>query len=1030
MKRIVLFIAVFAMSTTAFANDTNSSDLGAPPVKSPAPVGEKTPAIRDVADETPRSTRSAPVQKPGVYPVVDRNNRPTGQYVNERGQLCDRHGNVLARNAPRRAPVRRAPVAQKHPPGLIPVVGRDGRPTGKYVDAHGNLVDLRQVGVDARGLAQPVVPARPAFVGDADGAADAGDGDGQNADALADEAAAQARLLKDRADFLSKSFYEKGQEAERAGDIEGAKDFYAKAVDADPTNALAKSAFTRLDPGRVSNVAEYSNKSRSVAQVRREQAAAEVRNYIDRGRSLEAREQYAEAVKEYQKALSIISWYDQTQDFGASADSIRDMVDNANFKAEVYKRRVRENQIAEAQRERERELAGERERRLGRIRAWFEGAHRAFRQGDYAVARAYAQQILRHDPTNRDAEELIAISHDAEHSRNQEESRRMFDDQWKSIMQDLEASVLPQVDTVKFPENWLDDIANRKPRIVGEQDDAGDAESIAGILSVLEKKRVKGLDWEEQNLDQVVSYLRTITGLNYYISPKVREEKFEDTLISAQLDDVSVKNILDDVVTAPYELRWEPRGGVIWITTAEEISGTMRLRYFDVKDLSVNIQNFLGQEINLVPSNFTPPEPPELPEPAPIFPAESLVELIKETVGGEAKWEDPATLEARNGILIARNTPDILAGVEDLLAQLRANTGLLVNLEIRFLTAEDNFLRDVGVDIRGLGDNSAGVGAPGLGTAFTQDDLFAGNTADPSLTGGLGANREPSSVGTARDTGIFFNDGADGAYAGRVENLFDSTVRRFGDPEVLTNSGGLSLQHTFLDDTELEVILRAVEKSERIQQITAPRITVYNTQRANVSVLNQVSYVQDYEVEIAQASNIANPVIQTIQDGIILDVRPVVSADRRFVQLELRPTVAVLQRPIPTLTTNLASGPPILSPNADVTLQVPELRVSRVRTTVSMPDEGTLLLGGLKFYSKDLRESGMPFLNNIPILSFLFTRRGTFMNRRNLLILITSRIVPLEELEPQDNLDVPDLPEETWTPVRPVEEAPPAQVDT
>ena len=91
-----------------------------------------------------------------------------------------------------------------------------------------------------------------------------------------------------------------------------------------------------------------------------------------------------------------------------------------------------------------------------------------------------------------------------------------------------------------------------------------------------------------------------------------------------------------------------------------------------------------------------------------------------------------------------------------------------------------------------------------------------------------------------------------------------------------------------------------------------------------------------------------------------------------------------------------------------------------------MPDEGTLLLGGLKFYAKDYRESGMPFFNNIPILSFLLTRKGHYVNRRNLLILITARIVPLEEQEPRDNLNVPPLPEQEWTPVQPIEDESPA----
>ncbi len=48
-----------------------------------------------------------------------------------------------------------------------------------------------------------------------------------------------------------------------------------------------------------------------------------------------------------------------------------------------------------------------------------------------------------------------------------------------------------------------------------------------------------------------------------------------------------------------------------------------------------------------------------------------------------------------------------------------------------------------------------------------------------------------------------------------------------------------------------------------------------SSSRNFVSFLNQVSYVRDYDVEIAQASNIANPDVSTISDGVILDVRVV-----------------------------------------------------------------------------------------------------------------------------------------------------------
>ena len=87
----------------------------------------------------------------------------------------------------------------------------------------------------------------------------------------------------------------------------------------------------------------------------------------------------------------------------------------------------------------------------------------------------------------------------------------------------------------------------------------------------------------------------------------------------------------------------------------------------------------------------------------------------------------------------------------------------------------------------------------------------------------------------------------------------------------------------------MQLVLRAVSKSERVELVTSPRITVYNTARGNLSVLNQVAYVQDFNVEIAQAASIADPIVNIVQDGVTLDVRPVVSADRRFITLELRP---------------------------------------------------------------------------------------------------------------------------------------------
>ena len=184
-----------------------------------------------------------------------------------------------------------------------------------------------------------------------------------------------------------------------------------------------------------------------------------------------------------------------------------------------------------------------------------------------------------------------------------------------------------------------------------------------------------------------------------------------------------------------------------------------------------------------------------------------------------------------------------------------------------------------------------------------------------------------------------------------------------------------------------------MQKSERVQLVTAPRILVHNTGRANLSILNQVAYLQDFDVEIAQAASIADPIVAVIQDGVILDVRPVVSADRRFITLELRPTVAILKRPIEERVTTLGS-------QNSVTIMLPEVEIQRVRTSVPLPDKGTVLLGGMKESEKQDLRSGVPLVNKIPILSAFFERKGNFISNRKLLILLTAEIVIPAEREP------------------------------
>ncbi len=218
-----------------------------------------------------------------------------------------------------------------------------------------------------------------------------------------------------------------------------------------------------------------------------------------------------------------------------------------------------------------------------------------------------------------------------------------------------------------------------------------------------------------------------------------------------------------------------------------------------------------------------------------------------------------------------------------------------------------------------------------------------------------------------------------------VEDRFDTLVES-------CKKAGVD-PYTYLADVNLSMILRMVQKSSKGRVMNAPSLTVFNTQRANITLVNQLSFIQDFDVEVAQTAFIADPIVGIVQDGLTLDVRPTVSNDRRYVTLELQPTVATLLRPIPTFTTSLGAF------TTPVTIQIPEITIQKSQTTVRVPDGGTVVIGGLKNISVVDRRSATPWLSKIPLLGFFFKREGNSEEVNHLMIIITARITDLKAEE-------------------------------
>ena len=107
----------------------------------------------------------------------------------------------------------------------------------------------------------------------------------------------------------------------------------------------------------------------------------------------------------------------------------------------------------------------------------------------------------------------------------------------------------------------------------------------------------------------------------------------------------------------------------------------------------------------------------------------------------------------------------------------------------------------------------------------------------------------------------------------------------------------------------------------------------------------------------------------------------------------------------------LANNPPLANNPLSVSisnLQSTSLQIAN--TTVTVPDGGTVLLGGFKFLAEERTEYGPPVLSKIPYLSRLFKNTAYGREAQSLMIMVTARIIINEEEEQEFLGTIPRVP--------------------
>lgn len=187
----------------------------------------------------------------------------------------------------------------------------------------------------------------------------------------------------------------------------------------------------------------------------------------------------------------------------------------------------------------------------------------------------------------------------------------------------------------------------------------------------------------------------------------------------------------------------------------------------------------------------------------------------------------------------------------------------------------------------------------------------------------------------------------------------------------------------FLFETDrLLGLLNLYANYGQLNVLSSPTILTSENKKAVINVSNSVPIVTQQVVSQtgttttqvqAAPTNVLTQNVEYRDAGIILTVTPRIS-DKRVVALDVKQTVNDIGAAQPP------SGSPIIIKR-------------EAETSVVLRDNQTLVLGGLIQTRRSSTRQGIPFLSKIPVIGFLFGSTVDAVDRTELLLLITPRVI-------------------------------------
>jgi general secretion pathway protein D len=189
------------------------------------------------------------------------------------------------------------------------------------------------------------------------------------------------------------------------------------------------------------------------------------------------------------------------------------------------------------------------------------------------------------------------------------------------------------------------------------------------------------------------------------------------------------------------------------------------------------------------------------------------------------------------------------------------------------------------------------------------------------------------------------------------------------------SAGDLVIRALQVGGVRADVVLRALASNSDVTILSRPLVVARNNEEARILVGSERPFVQLFRSLPTDAA-VRDQVVQYRNVGTQLTIRPTINPDG-YVSL------SVLQE-VSNATAETQFGAPVIS-------------TREARTELLVRDGRTAVIGGLVDQQREMSNSGVPFLKDIPLLGWLFRSTQQRRNTTELYLFLTPHVLRTDE---------------------------------